>query len=99
MRAISKKRRAQPADVEFSDDVRAQVDARAGWVCEVCKFYLIVEYHHRLRRSQGGRGDLANALGLCLKCHANVHAHPEDSYKRGWLIKPGRVNMGLKVKP
>lgn len=41
--------------------------------------------HHMLMRSQGGADDPSNLLAVCAPCHEHIHAHPEDSYERGFL--------------
>lgn len=41
--------------------------------------------HHRAGRGPGrDRPDLL--LDVCAACHAYLHAHPELSYERGWMI-------------
>lgn len=42
--------------------------------------------HHRRRRSQGGRHELANLVWLCHPCHTWIHAHPEQSFVHGFLV-------------
>jgi hypothetical protein len=41
--------------------------------------------HHIQRRSQGGPDDAENLLDSCNECHTYLHAHPAESYERGWL--------------
>lgn len=48
-----------------------------------------LEVHHKLPRSAGGGHDLDNLLTLCSYGHQVVHAHPTESYDRGWLIRRG----------
>lgn len=62
---------------------------RSGGVCEfhvrgVCT-QRAVHLHHRKRREFGDHGS-KNLVDLCLECHAYVHAHPNESYEKGWLI-------------
>lgn len=91
-RARIKQRRPSPErGVEFSDDVRRLVRRRAGGKCEAhctknCTEQ-IRHFHHRLMRSQGGKGTIDNCLGVCLPCHGHIHANPIESYLRGWLIR------------
>lgn len=54
--------------------------------------------HHRKRRSQASRAEVhspANIILLCgtgtTGCHGWVHAHPEEAYRYGWLVR-GRDN-------
>jgi len=77
--------------VEFSDDTKAQARVRAGNRCEGhctkgCATRIAV-FHHRQRRTQGGKGTLENCLALCRNCHDHIHDHPTESYLRGWLIR------------
>ena len=77
--------------VEFSDEVKGHVRRRSGGRCEAhCTkacHGTIQHFHHRLMRSQGGKGTIDNCLGVCRACHDFVHAHPVESYLRGWLIR------------
>lgn len=43
--------------------------------------------HHKLRRSQGGTDDRDNTVDLCNACHEWIHAHPEEAYLLGWLLR------------
>lgn len=45
-----------------------------------------VHAHHRKRRSQGGDNSSANLLRVCVQCHTYIHANPERSYAKGWLV-------------
>lgn len=45
--------------------------------------------HHRCMRSQSGGDERENTLDACHACHSYIHAHPAESYERGWLIKGG----------
>ena len=72
---------------EELDAVKPLLDVRAGYRCEICRIRPISQYHHRLRRSQGGKNNLANLLALCDKCHFIVHDRPEQSYELGWLLR------------
>lgn len=44
------------------------------------------QLHHRLMRSQGGGHGSENLLHVCSMCHDFIHANPEYSYERGWLL-------------
>lgn len=83
---------------------RVTVLARAGSRCELCGFRLdlaSLHAHHRQARS-GGRNDCpCNLLGLCLACHAGVHARPAAAREAGLIVsryhrgRPGEVAVGL----
>lgn len=47
------------------------------------------EVHHMLPRSAGGGHELANLLPCCGDAHDYIHAHPAESYERGWLRRRG----------
>lgn len=79
--------RAKRREVEFSSDVRAEIRARAGGCCEVCRMSKIDHYHHKLMRSHGGKGTVANGLAVCGSCHAIIHTHPYLSYTLGYLVR------------
>ena len=68
--------------------VRDEVRERSGGNCEIrlvtCKGRA-QHQHHRLRRSQGGPDTADNLLDCCWSCHDAIHAHPAESYEKGWL--------------
>lgn len=70
------------------DRVRKDVAGRSGERCEigssVCELRG-TECHHLLPRAQGGRDEIGNCVWTCAPCHVYVHAHPAESYERGWL--------------
>jgi len=66
------------------------VRLRSRGYCEVgsvgrCRI-LGTQAHHRLMRSQGGGHEVDNLLHVCGPCHDYIHANPEYSYERGWLL-------------
>lgn len=62
------------------------LEARAAGACERCgKECGPVERHHRKRRREGG-DSLENLLWLGRPCHQQVHAHPVESRKFGWIV-------------
>jgi hypothetical protein len=81
---------------EFPPAVRQAIRYRTRNLCELCHSAEIVHFHHRLRKSQGGRGTEENCLGVCAKDHAYIHANPAISYANGWLLHAEPVNMGPK---
>lgn len=55
--------------------------------CVVCGDVHNLHRHHRKRRSQGGGDDFVNVIDLCFVCHELVHAHVEQAYEHGLLVK------------
>lgn len=78
------------AGVNFTEKVKARVRLRAHGCCEAglagCTG-AIEQFHHRLMKSQGGKGTLSNALGVCHRCHAAIHANPKWAYLHGLLVR------------
>jgi len=71
------------ASPEAWREIRAQVLARARWVCQVCGVRTRLEVHHVVKRAQGGSDfDLDRLVALCLPCHAQTDA----PYARGRLV-------------
>lgn len=71
------------------NELRPAVFARASWHCQAgispdCTGSAD-HAHHVLPRSAGGTDTLGNLLGVCWKCHDRLHAHPEESRRRGLL--------------
>lgn len=75
---------------------RLIVKSRSGGRCEIvhlgCTGW-VEHVHHRRRRSQGGTDDPDNLLGLCRIAHEFVHANPELSFQRGWLLHAAAVTQ------
>ena len=64
-------------------EIRAQVLARARWVCQACGVRTRLEVHHLVKRAQGGSDfDLDQLVALCRPCHAQTDA----PYVRGRLV-------------
>jgi hypothetical protein len=70
------------------------VRRRSNGLCEVCGHERLGVIHHRLRRSQGGGNELENLLGLCSRCHDEIHANPAWAYEHGYLVKSGGLTLG-----
>jgi hypothetical protein len=45
-----------------------------------------VHAHHRLPRSRGGPHTARNLLWVCLRCHDQIHAHPDVARSRFLLL-------------
>lgn len=72
-----------------SDATREYVRRRSGGFCQVLALGCMgkgVHLHHRLMRSQGGGHEAENLTLCCESCHSFIHANPEWSYERGWLL-------------
>lgn len=69
----------------------ARLSHARGW-CELpgCDRPAVV-VHHRAGRRVPGANRLELLMALCSACHTSVHAHPEQSYLNGWLVKPSTV--------
>lgn len=70
------------------EEIRAEVAARSGGICEAktpaCTGIGSV-WHHVLPRSAGGAHIVDNGLWVDAACHTYIHAHPQESYEKGWL--------------
>ena len=82
--------RSRKASDGPTEATRIHLIARSGggW-CEITHAGCTgagTEVHHRLMRSQGGGHDEENLMLLCATAHRYVHANPEYSYERGWLL-------------
>lgn len=66
---------------------RDEVMERCYGVCEFpgCA-HRADHVHHRKLRSQGGPDTAENCMALCFTHHDYIHAHPAESYDRGWLL-------------
>ena len=76
--------RGRPAaSLEEYQEIRAQVLARARWVCQACGLRTRLEVHHVIKRAQGGSDfDLDRLIALCRDCHAQTDA----PFSRGRLV-------------
>lgn len=62
-----------------------------GYRCQVCGYDKIVDAHHIIPRSRGGKSTIVNGILLCPNCHAEVHAKLIDLMglvKLGELLGP-----------
>ena len=88
------------------ETVRKVALARDGGKCLKCLGVSTV-VHHRKIKGMGGTSDpevatgLANLVSLCAWCHQDVHLHPEESYRTGYLVHSwdDPADIPLIVKP
>lgn len=76
------------------EKMRPQVFERSGGRCEAFGFSsncsgVGTHVHHRRRRGQGGANVLANLIGVCPFCHAEIHSHPTLATELGYLVRRG----------
>lgn len=78
-----------------SDETRTICGERDNARCVRCGkslYNTMASLHHRRMRSHPFTGlhEPSNLIWLCgsgdQKCHGYVHAHPKESYERGWLV-------------
>jgi len=83
-------RRSSTSKADFHPSVRHEIARRSKGRCEagtpdcVGRATMI---HHIRRRSQGGKGTVANGLHVCAPCHTFIHDHPWLSAEAGWLAR------------
>lgn len=64
---------------------RLLVAERSDGLCEACpQQHPGVEWHHRVRRSQGGSWSGSNGLWLCRRVHSWITRHPRGARLLGW---------------
>jgi hypothetical protein len=61
--------------------------------CERCENHKSQDIHEVLPRGRGGSiTDPANCVALCRACHMDIHDHPAQSMREGWLVRARRGN-------
>lgn len=77
-------------------EFRTQVRIRAGNWCQINSpagpqgRHEGHDAHHRaIEDRRLGRHDAARGFWACAICHRYLHDHPEESYRKGWLLKSG----------
>lgn len=89
--------RQKTFDFKCSDSWKRALVGIHGHKCMVCNYQIIVEAHHILPRSEGGRMTIDNGILLCPNHHAEAHAGLFDIIaltKSGELLeKPEMVNQ------
>jgi len=72
---------------EFTAKAKKVIRERSGGMCEGCAKVRASHLHHRLYKSRLGRGNVANGLHLCVKCHGAAHSLFGE--QQGWSIRSG----------
>lgn len=54
--------------------------------CEVCLTSEATSVHHAAGRLNDLLTDTTYFFAVCEECHAYIHAHPNESYERGWMV-------------
>jgi len=77
---------------EFTAKAKKTIRERSGGVCEACGKVPAAQVHHRLYKSRGGRGNVANGLAVCgmgnsAGCHGAAHSLFGE--QQGWSIRSG----------
>lgn len=82
------------------EQLRQQVYARAGGLCDLCGTRLPQGFHahHRRTRSRGGSDDVLNLVALHPSCHDAVHRNPRRSYLQGFLVPTWATPRDWPVK-
>lgn len=86
----------------FTPLVRLKIQERSGGLCERCGKNPVEQHHHRRPRGSGGSrrpetNKAANALGLCMYCHADIEDHRSQALKYGWLVPQHRIPSEVPV--
>lgn len=91
--SIRRKRARNAASAETWDQLREALFARSGGRCEVGGCNLTdtgMHAHHRRLRSQDGRHELVNLIGVCPEHHRWVHDDVKGARDAGWIVSAWR---------
>lgn len=93
--------KTESAPADFTPKVTAAIRERAGGLCEGCHHHAETQLHHRLYKSRGGKGTIANGIALCglgnaSGCHG--HAHTAHGERLGWSLPSGSNPLGSPVR-
>jgi hypothetical protein len=76
---------ARPRVTREERRAREVVQQRSEGRCEACCVeHPGTEWHHRVRRSQGGLWSASNGLWLCATVHAWITLNPHSARAKGW---------------
>lgn len=86
----------------FPEWMRKEIGKERGWVCEKCGYRWcdgwLMEVHHILPTSMGGRDIKSNALIVCIFCHLKLHEKLGDPRSPG-IIRKRIARTGGRWKP
>jgi len=90
-----------PDGLEAWQELRAHAYVRAGYRCEKCgkfrdqAFGGVLDGHHRILRSRGGKDELCNIAVLCRECHEWCHRNPKAATGLGFIV-PSRADASRR---
>lgn len=56
-------------------------------LCERCGPQFATEVHHKAGRNGERLIDSRYFMAVCRSCHEYIHNNPNESYKKGWLLR------------
>lgn len=91
----------QPAERDLKKAAEDVVAERAGGQCEACvEVHPGVDWHHRVRKGQGGPWSASNGLWLCRRVHDWIGAYPVSARAKGWGLwhneKPAKERVSYR---
>lgn len=69
-------------------------------LCEVCVKNPATEIHHKRGREGADLLDPSGFMGVCSKCHREIHSEPQWAYLKGYLssrLVEGRTDRGQEL--
>jgi len=89
LRRTGIKRRKRKGNSAYLE-AREVLAEQAEWRCQAgtpqCNGQ-VEQVHHRKGRDGELLADPEYLLPLCYPCHIYIHANPETSYQRGWMVR------------
>lgn len=88
----STKEQTTPARVRMAAErFRSRIVGRARGRCEVCGYYdptwgELLQVHHIVHVSRGGRSSISNLIALCSNCHSAVHLFNHKKFQHGGIL-------------
>lgn len=78
------------------EDVIRVVTERSGGVCEARTPWCqgrATTFHHKRGKDHNGPEDILHVCHGWNACHPGyIHGHPEESYRRGWMLKRNSIS-------